>query len=85
MAKPTIELHAAHAWTCDACGLDNFVRAITFEPTESELPRLLDASGITREEYDDWLARPHCGGLFTSVPVEVACGHCGAEYDVADD
>lgn len=83
--KPTVELHAAHVWTCDECGRDNFCRAVTFEPTEDQLPGLLEAAGIDRQDYDEWTADPDNGGIFTSIPDEVACEYCGAEFGVETD
>lgn len=85
MTRPLVELHPAHVWTCDECGRDNFVRAIRYEPLEQELPGLLDAAGISREDYDEWTADPDNSGLFTSIPASVACEWCGAEFEVDDE
>jgi hypothetical protein len=75
MHSATVELHHAFFWICDACGRDNFARAVTVAP-ESLGPD--DRAEFEAAGFD--LGR----GEFTTRPDAVACGHCGAEFDVAD-
>jgi len=68
-------LHPAFVWDCDACGEENFVRAIRIEKTEEEMAEMRSDLGI--EEDDD--------GEFLGMPSGVMCQSCGTEYECADD
>lgn len=70
--RPLIELWAAWFWTCDCCGNDNFVRAITAEITPEEAQAYADRYGMTPEDFLD--------GEWHTKPEVVKCQYCSAEY-----
>lgn len=72
--KPTVELRTAYAWDCDACGRENFCRAVVAEFSEEE----------TKEIREDHGIQPWEEGMFVTIPEEVACGFCGAEFETKD-
>jgi hypothetical protein len=69
---PTVEIHPAWWFTCDACGRDSFFRGVI-------------ASMSPEEQFE---AREHFGapedeaGAFMQVPDQVVCTHCGAIAEV---
>jgi len=65
-----IELHPAHAWDCDECGAENFVRCVVPEMSDEELAELRDDHGV----------QPWEAGHFMQVPDEVTCAKCGATF-----
>lgn len=74
-----VELHAAYAWTCPACGRDNFERAITLDEElaseivsadrRSEIADILDDLKHDFEHFE-------VGGFFCSKPATVKCSYC---------
>jgi hypothetical protein len=90
-----ITLHAAYAWDCEQCGVENFCRAITVDLAEIERshlgvpPEIADtirdiASEIERQFSDDF-GEISVGGNFTTCPRTVTCASCGAEYEAVED
>lgn len=76
-----IELHPAYCWDCDACGRQNFLRAVNRDATPEEMLRqsgiLIDA-GIIEPEMDEVLE----GVQFQQTPRDVTCEHCGTRFIV---
>lgn len=69
------ELRLAYEWTCDACGRDQFLRAVhldTSQLSEEELRELRDDHGVEPWEPGRWLMRPD----------RVQCRFCGTEFAV---
>jgi hypothetical protein len=69
----TAELHPAYVWDCDACGTENFCRAVVYEfsPDErAEMAAEHGLDGVTGE----WMSRPDA----------VQCRQCGKTYDARD-
>lgn len=71
---PEVELHDAYVWTCDACGRDCFVRAVTVEMTDDDIVAMQIRHG---GEPEDWQT-----GKWITRPDEVTCDHCGKTYTV---
>lgn len=70
--RPLTELWAAWFWTCDCCGNDNFVRAVTTKITPEEAQEYADRYGMTPENFLD--------GEWHTKPAVVTCQYCSAEY-----
>ena len=68
----TVELHIAFTWTCDDCGMDNYVRSINVEMDEHQAFHERDRMGISQEG----------GGTFCTMPRGVTCHSCGARFVV---
>lgn len=67
--KPTIELHEAFFWICEACGRDNFIRAVShigFPPDMSAKEKKATAKLLGEDKTFGW----------TEVPKEVTCESC---------
>lgn len=72
MGWPITELRLAFAWTCDACGRDNFERGVHRElPPAELLARCAHApvDVVTGHELTPpgRVACPHCGAVFKAV------------------
>ena len=68
-------LHPAYVWDCDACGQENFVRAVRVEMTEEDEVAMKEEYGV--EPFEE--------GCFLGTPDEVRCVGCGTEYECSDD
>ena len=68
-------LHPAYVWDCDACGHENFVRAVRMEMDEDDKEALKEEYGVDPDEE----------GEFLGTPDEVECENCGTEYECRDD
>lgn len=67
-----IELRAAFAWDCEACGRENFARAIQLELSPDE-----------QQEFADALGR-RCRPRFRLMaPRNVQCQFCRAKFPTA--
>lgn len=64
MPKP-VELHQAYMWTCEACGRDNFERAIELSPEQ--------VAGMD-------LPYQASEGTWLTSPSEVTC-QCGQTFE----
>lgn len=71
----SVELHPAFRFDCDECGRESFVRArvIEFEALDPE-----ERAEIAGEVVDE------TEGQFLTMPTSVACLHCGAKFEVAN-
>lgn len=78
----TVELLQAFLWTCDACGRDNFERAITVAPEAIHPSELPQGCGMDSETLQEWLESGG-GGDWVAAPARVKCRHCGAEFGTA--
>ena len=65
-----VELHPAFYWDCNACGRENFVRAILQEFTDEELKELRETEGIIPGET----------GNFQKRIEEVTCQFCKEDF-----
>ena len=66
----TVELRPAYTWDCNACGQENFARAIVIEMSVE------DARKIREDVFGD----PEDKGFFFGVPKCVACVACGEVF-----
>lgn len=71
-----VELHNAYVWDCDACGAENFVRAVTVEMTPEDVEAMKERYGGDDEEWQtgNWMSRPD----------DVTCSKCGAKFEVEE-
>lgn len=67
-----VELRPAWAWDCDACGRENFARAVVPCSLEGQLPEGFDASDF---EGGEWITKPD----------SVECEYCGTEFGVEEE
>jgi hypothetical protein len=81
--KPIVELHQAFHWICDACGRDNFERAITVDPASIDAEDLPIEDPDRAEAIRDWINNAGEGD-FVQAPEDVTCLHCGAEFATED-
>ena len=65
---PSVELHRAFIWDCDACGRENIERTSPARLSDDETEEIEEA-GIDPEGC-------------VLVPDEVTCKFCEAEFDV---
>jgi len=70
-----VELLPAHVWTCPECGVDNFERCNTSDPTYEEKLELMDI-GLTEDIIEEFQT--------LDLPTEVFCTNCGEEFEVLD-
>lgn len=73
MNTQTVELHQAFFWTCEACGRDNYARAIAISPDSPdgrEFLRRLQIQGIKIQ------------GEILATPTTVKCGECAEKFKV---
>jgi hypothetical protein len=73
-AKSRIELIPAFSWDCPDCGRENFERAVVSELSAEEMSVLRLQHGVD----------PLQEGHFLTSPSEVACKHCGREYETVE-
>lgn len=75
MSQP-VELNVAYVWDCDACGRENFVRAVVVEMTEEDqVEQCVQYGGEPADwETGQWMTRPE----------EVTCQHCGATFPTTE-
>ena len=71
-----VELHPAHSWDCDNCGVGNFCRAIVTDMTQEDIDWLVIHHG---GEPSDWNT-----GNWMTRPDEVTCDHCGMTFETQD-
>jgi hypothetical protein len=91
----SVELRPAFEWTCEACGRDNFARAVTYEgpPICVECHHAEDDHAGTGQGRS-YLPCEHpgcdCGGFETSEdlagewlmkPARVVCTHCRTRFE----
>lgn len=84
------ELHSAYVWDCDACGRENFLRAVETDLDEPTAKAVLDQGresmvvldpqfGCIVDDADangaDWMV-----ARVVLAPRTVVCGHCACEY-----
>lgn len=67
----SVELHPAHVWDCENCGLENFCRSVRPSLTEEEVEELRDEHGI----------QPFDTGEFLTAPNVVICRYCGHKFE----
>ncbi len=75
--RPQVEIHPAFVWTCEECGSENFERAVVHEVSPEEHWEL-------RELYPDQDPDDLGTGTWLTYPGDVACRHCGAQFDAVD-
>jgi hypothetical protein len=66
------EIWPAWQWTCDTCGKDNFVRAITIDLTIAERQRFADIHGVELDQVE---------GGHVAHPERVKCQYCESEFE----
>lgn len=74
MAKNKVELRPAYEWTCDECGRGCFVGGVIVEVDEA-MKADLRKSNLDKPPMLET-------GYWQTEPTEVACSHCGAEFEV---
>lgn len=80
-SQSKIELHQAYQWDCDNCGRENFARAVVVELNPDD-PDDAEMIAIAKEENEG--LRGEWTPFWVTTPDEVACAHCGAEYETVD-
>jgi len=76
-----VELHVAWQWTCDNCGRDNFVRAITYERDRDDPP---EYEGMVT--FPDELQCPYCNSrYFGSAAGDEPMDEEGEEWKRTDE
>jgi hypothetical protein len=72
--KIYVEMLPAFCWTCERCGLENFVRAVTADFSPEELNELRQEHGV-----NPWEA-----GEFVQKPNTVTCKGCSSKFPTID-
>lgn len=75
LSYPSTELHQAYFWTCDNCGRDNFIRAVTRPMSEEERETMVENFRGKFGELADYLSDP------VDYPLDVQCPSCKARYN----
>lgn len=86
MSHSKVELANAFVWTCDACGLDNFERAIRLEPELMETPAMSHLTDATREDIAEVTDVMEDAGIdfdgdWLVAPKAVVCKHCWSKFE----
>ncbi len=66
-----IEIHPAHFFDCNQCGVENFVRSVQPVLTAKEQEELRSEHGV--QPWED--------GRYEAVPMTVECRNCGAKFE----
>lgn len=88
----TAELHGAFVWDCDACGAENFERAIIGNLDEAAMQAIIDSESqpavrLTAPEARISETDPECFEACVLVseillaPKHVTCAECGTVFE----
>lgn len=72
-----VELHQAFFWTCNQCGKDNFIYAVTVRLSEEQVQEVVKERGGTEDFWRN--------GAYLQTPNKVTCKFCSAQYKSVDD
>lgn len=82
-----VELHQAFSYTCDNCGMHNFVSPVMLEREQlehlddtGESGRIMERFGAFLQDMDEQFDGIEGGVMFTLAPKIVECKECGEEY-----
>ena len=69
-----VELHRAYFYTCEECGIHQYVHGVTPEFSEDEAKELREEHGIPDDQLGGW----------EQVPDRVICTNCHTEFGTID-
>lgn len=87
-----VELHDAFMFTCDECGRDTFIRAITISQEQIDgtgdaeiIDEIATAFGEIIKNFEDEDLIQEGGVTYTARPKIVKCDHCNSEFQTFEE